>query len=157
MSFLLCATTLQVYDALLIIIHMSFLSSQFFTMVLNDSWSREVKVRLRMMNDLHAADALPDLYRQFQYQKKISPIHFLPSQQNKKPISHIAHLRKQFKSINTYDYIITLIERRKKNHYLLFKNMMGFFFLSFEQTWIRFTQECFVPDLVEIRPMVLTR
>ena len=26
-----------------------------------------------------------------------------------------AHLRKQFKSINTYDYIITLIKRRKKN------------------------------------------
>ena len=30
-------------------------------------------------------------------------------------MGHIAHLRKQFKSINTYDYIITLIKRRKKN------------------------------------------
>ena len=30
-------------------------------------------------------------------------------------MGHIAHLRKQFKSINTYDYIITLINRRKKN------------------------------------------
>ena len=29
-------------------------------------------------------------------------------------MGHIAHLRKQFKSINTYDYIITLIKRRKK-------------------------------------------
>ena len=28
---------------------------------------------------------------------------------------HIAHLRKQFKAINTYDYIITLIKRKK--HY----------------------------------------
>ena len=28
-------------------------------------------------------------------------------------MGHIAHLRKQFKSINTYDYI-TLIKRRKK-------------------------------------------
>ena len=28
---------------------------------------------------------------------------------NKRPMGHIAHLRKQFKSINTYDYIITLI------------------------------------------------
>ena len=33
----------------------------------------------------------------------------------KRPMGHIAHLRKQFKSINTYDYIITLIKRRKKN------------------------------------------
>ena len=30
-------------------------------------------------------------------------------------MGHIAHLRKEFKSINTYDYIITLIKRRKKN------------------------------------------
>ena len=34
---------------------------------------------------------------------------------NKRPMGHIAHLRKQFKSLNTYDYIITLIKRRKKN------------------------------------------
>ena len=33
---------------------------------------------------------------------------------NKRPMGHIAHLRKPFKSINTYDYIITLIKRRKK-------------------------------------------
>ena len=31
---------------------------------------------------------------------------------NKRPMGHIAHLRKQFKSLNTYDYIITLIKRR---------------------------------------------
>ena len=30
-------------------------------------------------------------------------------------MGHIAHPRKQFKLINTYDYIITLIKRRKKN------------------------------------------
>ena len=30
-------------------------------------------------------------------------------------MGHIAHLRKQFKLINTYDYIITFIKRRKKN------------------------------------------
>ena len=35
----------------------------------------------------------------------------------KSSMGHIAHLRKHFKSINTYDYIITLIERRKKTHY----------------------------------------
>ena len=28
-------------------------------------------------------------------------------------MGHIAHLRKQFKSKNTYDYIITLIKRKK--------------------------------------------
>ena len=33
---------------------------------------------------------------------------------NKRPMGHIAHLEKQFKSINTYDYIITMIKRRKK-------------------------------------------
>ena len=33
---------------------------------------------------------------------------------NKRPMGHIAHLRKQFKSINTYDYIKMLIKRRKK-------------------------------------------
>ena len=38
-------------------------------------------------------------------------------------MGHIAHLRKQFKSINTYDCIITLIKRRKK-HYLLYENLL---------------------------------
>ena len=39
--------------------------------------------------------------------------HSLNISHNKRPMGHIAHLRKQFKSINTYDYIITLIRRRK--------------------------------------------
>ena len=38
---------------------------------------------------------------------------------NKRPMGHIAHLRKQFKSINTYDYIITVIKRRKKTLLIL--------------------------------------
>ena len=37
-----------------------------------------------------------------------------PMCQNKRPMGHIAHLRKQFKLINTYDNIITLIKRRKR-------------------------------------------
>ena len=41
---------------------------------------------------------------------------FLKSQKNKRPMCHIAHLR-QFKSLNKYDYIITLIKRRKKKLY----------------------------------------
>ena len=36
---------------------------------------------------------------------------------NKRPMGHIAHLRKQFKSLNKYDYIITLIQRIKKTLY----------------------------------------
>ena len=40
---------------------------------------------------------------------------------NKRPMGHIVHLRNQFTSINTfqesYDYIITLIQRRKKKKY----------------------------------------
>ena len=39
---------------------------------------------------------------------------FYGGKSNKRPMGHIAHLRNQFKSINTYDYIITLIKRRKK-------------------------------------------
>ena len=38
-------------------------------------------------------------------------------------MSHIAHLRKQFKSINTY-YIITLIKSREKKQYLLYENLL---------------------------------
>ena len=34
----------------------------------------------------------------------------------KRSIGHIAHLINQFKSINTYDYVITLM-KRKKTHY----------------------------------------
>ena len=37
------------------------------------------------------------------------------TEKNKRSMGHITHLRKQFKSINTYDYIITLIKRRRKN------------------------------------------
>ena len=42
---------------------------------------------------------------------------------NKTPMGHIAHLRKQFKSLNKYDFIITLIQRIKKNSY---KNLLFF-------------------------------
>ena len=36
-------------------------------------------------------------------------------------MGHIANMRKHFKSINTYDYVITLIKRRRKTH-ILFEN-----------------------------------
>ena len=44
---------------------------------------------------------------------------------NKRPMGHIVHLRKQFKSIITYDYIITLIQR-KKNHYKVYEKLLVF-------------------------------
>ena len=56
-------------------------------------------------------------------------------------MGHIAHLRKQFKSINTYDYIIKLIKRRKKN--INFIITYRFFI------WI-LTNEYFMPKLIEI-------
>ena len=68
-------------------------------------------------------------------------------------MGHIAHLRKQFKSINTYDYIITLIRRRKKP----FLTLWEFIGSSFEETWIPYTQGCFVPRLFEIGPVVLEK
>ena len=45
---------------------------------------------------------------------------------NKRPKGHVNHLRKQFKSIitKTYNYIITLIKRRKKPHLLLHENLI---------------------------------
>ena len=65
---------------------------------------------------------------------------------DKKPMGQIAHLRKQFKSINTYYFIITLIRRRK--------NLLSFFWewndSLFEETWIPFMQWYFAPSLFEI-------
>ena len=61
---------------------------------------------------------------------------------------HIAHLRKQFKSI-----IITLIKRRKKKLLILWE----FIFSSFEETWIPFIQGCFVLRLIEISSVVLEK
>ena len=43
------------------------------------------------------------LFKVLQYRK------YTQTNINKRPMGHIAHLRKQLKSINTYGYIITLI------------------------------------------------
>ena len=48
---------------------------------------------------------------------------------NKRAMGHIAHLRKQFKSINTYDYTIMLIKRG--NPLSTFRELNG---SSIEQT-----------------------
>ena len=78
---------------------------------------------------------------------------------NKRPMGHIAHLRKHFKSINTFDYIITLIKRKKKSLLSLweFIGSSAWEFIGSslnEETWIPFTQVCFVPRLFEIGSVV---
>ena len=65
---------------------------------------------------------------------------------NKRPMGHIAHLRKQFKSLNKYDYIITLIKRRKKK---LYEKLLVLHLQKFEspspkdalcQVWVKLAQ-----------------
>ena len=65
---------------------------------------------------------------------------------NKRPMGHIAHLRKQFKSINTYDYIITI---KRKNHLLLYENLI-FLHLNLHPG-----MHC--ASLIEISPAVLEK
>ena len=72
---------------------------------------------------------------------------------NKRPIGYIAHLRKQFKSLNTYFYVIIMIKRRNKQLLTLWQ----FIGSSFEQTWILFIQGCFLPSLIEIGSVVLEK
>ena len=61
-------------------------------------------------------------------------------------MGHIAHLRKQFKSLNKYDYIITLIKRRKKK---LYEKLLDLHLQKFEspspkdalcQVWLKLAQ-----------------
>ena len=55
-------------------------------------------------------------YRQTNRCKTIFPLFSKDAQNtNKRSMGHTAHLRKQFNSINKYDYIITLMKRRKNN------------------------------------------
>ena len=71
---------------------------------------------------------------------------------NKRPMGHIAHLRKQFKSINTYDYIMTLIKRSKNKNIINFMRIYCFFIWTklesssykdaLSQVWLKFL--CFV-------------
>ena len=63
-----------------------------------------------------------------------------------RPMGNTTHLSKQFKSIHTYDYIITLIKRRKHQTFTLWE----FTGSSFERTWIPFIQGCIVPSLIEL-------
>ena len=67
-------------------------------------------------------------------------------------MGHIAHLRKQYKSINTGDNH-TVDKERKKTLFTLWE----FNGCSFEQTWNPLTQECIVPSLIEIGPVVLEK
>ena len=66
-------------------------------------------------------------------------------------MGHIAHLRKQFKSINTYDFFITLIKRRKKKHYKDNKNLLVLHLKKLNP----FHPRMLVPRLVKIGSVVL--
>ena len=57
------------------------------------------------------------------------------------------------KTVQTNMIIIILIKRRKKPLFTLWEVNGS----SFEQTWIPFTQGCFVPNLVEIGPAVMEK
>ena len=68
---------------------------------------------------------------------------------NKRPRGHIAHLRtEKTVQINKYKMIIP-------KHYLLFENWMVLHLQK--KTWIPFTQENFVPSLVEIGTVILEK
>ena len=64
-------------------------------------------------------------------------------------MGHIAHLRKQFKSIiiKSINYFIIMLIKRRKKPLLTLWQFIGF---SFEQTWIPFIQECFVPSWLKL-------
>ena len=66
-------------------------------------------------------------------------------------MGHIAHLRKQF------NFIKQILSYRNVDSENKEKTLWEFIGSSFEQTWIPFTQGCFVPRLVEIGPVVLEK
>ena len=69
-------------------------------------------------------------------------------------MGHLAHLRKQLKSIHTYyDNIITLI--KKKTHYLPNEILMVLHLNKIESPSSK--DACIVPSLVEIIPVVLEK
>ena len=70
---------------------------------------------------------------------------------NKRPMGHIAHLRNQFKSINTYHYIIRWWGGKKKTE------LNGSSVLHLNKIFNPLTQRYFVPCLVEICPGVLEK
>ena len=67
-------------------------------------------------------------------------------------MSHTAHLRNQFQSINPYNYTITLIKREKR-HYLLFENCLVLVCLKLNPLHLK----CFVLSLVEIGSAILEK
>ena len=76
---------------------------------------------------------------------------FIYDKINKRSTGHIAHLRKKFKSINTYDFFITLIKRRKKKHYKDNKNLLVLHLKKLNPYHARML----VPRLVKIGSVVL--
>ena len=89
-------------------------------------------------------------------------------------MGHIVHMRHQFKSINTYDYIITSIRENPIISFLRIDWLFlwttlnslhprrlyaryGWNWFSGSETWIPFTKGSFVPSSVEICTVVLEK
>ena len=81
-------------------------------------WNWQAPYQMKMLIFFYSADFKIVLnetdWTDKNIQKEIN-MSYLIVINNKRPMGHIAHLRKQFKSINTNDFIITLIKRIKKN------------------------------------------
>ena len=82
--------------------------------------------------------------------------HFCDNLPNKRPMSHIVHLRNQFKFLKKHIWeelwlYHNIDKERKKLLNLHFKNLMAFIC----ETLSFFTQGCFMPSSVEIGPMIL--
>ena len=76
-------------------------------------------------------------------------LNFIATKMNKRSMGHILTWGKQIISINKSEFIIMLINKRKKP-----MNWNG---SSFKQTWITFTQGCFVQNLFEIGPVEIRK
>ena len=139
----------------------SWLKSPFFTLKQNFQvplrsidFKRIAILSLRYLNSKlwgHLIDKQETLLRnQFKSKSTNDYIIKLIRRRNKRPIGHIAHLRNQFKSMNTLEQNFETYQ----NHWLgEQKTMISFLRIEwslFVKPWAPFTQRCFLPCLVEI-------
>ena len=67
---------------------------------------------------------------------------------------HIAHMRKQNDEINKHIRLYHNVDLERKKNIIYYLGKIG---SSFVQTGIPFTEGCFVPNLIEIGPVVLDK
>ena len=78
----------------------------------------------------------------------LTNIVWLCHRRNKRPMGHIAHLRKQF------IWLYHKVDKEKKKKLLTLWEFIG---SPFEETWISFAEGCFVPRLVKIGSVLLEK